>query len=151
MSKRFLPNEEITTPSHDDMQKYLAPLPSGMTFTKVDRSKDAQEVRLLQEEFQLDYPAVIGSLLWILNMFPRLQFAIRKLAKFMNLPDRVHFKGLRHLLHHVQCHHLCGIKFYANVMDAPIAKILFGYGVDPTEAAFFTFADSSWQDCPDTS
>jgi Reverse transcriptase (RNA-dependent DNA polymerase) len=151
MSKRFLPNEEIVAPSAADQQKYLAPLPNGMVFTKEDRSTNENEVRGLQAEFQLNYPSVIGSLLWILNTYPRLQFAIQKLAKFMNLLGRVHFKGLQHLLHHVRCYHLCGLKFYSDVMNAPIAKLLLGQGIDPTKSPFFAFADSSWGDCPDTS
>lgn len=37
------------------------------------------------------------------------------------------------------------------MIDAPVSKLLFGQGIDPSEAPFFAFADSSWQDCPDTS
>jgi hypothetical protein len=69
----------------------------------------------------------------------------------MNLPGRVHFKGLRHLLQHIRCHHLCGLKYFSDVMDSPVAKLLFGQGIDPTTLPFFAFADSSWGDCPDTS
>ena len=151
MCKRFLPNEEIVSPSEADKSKYLAPLPSGMVFTKEDRSKDAFTVKQSEDEFQLKYPVVIGSLLWILNSYPRLQFAIRKLAKFMNLPGKVHFRALKHLLQHVRCHHLCGLTFYSDLMDAPISKLLFDNGIDPAETPLFGFADSSWQDCPDTS
>jgi hypothetical protein len=85
MIKRFLPNEEVMAPSKGDQQKYLALLPNGMIFTKVDCSTDKREVKSLQEEFQLIYPAVIGSLLWILNTYPRLQFPIQKLAKFISM------------------------------------------------------------------
>jgi hypothetical protein len=69
----------------------------------------------------------------------------------MSLPGRVHFKGLRHLLQHICCHHLCGIRFYSDVADAPVSRLFFDNGIDPTESPFYAFADSSWSDCPNTS
>jgi hypothetical protein len=84
-----------------------------------------------------------------LNTYPRLQFSVRKLAKHMRLPGRTHFQTLMHTLHHVRCHHLVGITFYSDVMDAPVSRLMFEYGVDPT-VPLVTYSDSSWQDCPDT-
>jgi len=35
-------------------------------------------------------------------------------------------------------------------MDAPVSQLLFDQGIDPAEFPFYVFADSSWQDCPDS-
>jgi hypothetical protein len=104
---RFLPGFDVLKPSAKDMVKYAAPLPYGFIFTKDDYSKDYFELKKLEDEFQLEYPVVIGCLLWILNTFPRLQFPIRKLAKYMRQTSRQHFWALQFLLHHVRPCQIC--------------------------------------------
>jgi hypothetical protein len=121
-----------------------------MTFTKSDCSANYFELKELEELYRFEYPVVIGCLLWILNTYPRLQFPIRKLAKFMRMPGKRHFHAVQHLLHHIRCHHLNGITYYSDVLDAPISRLLFDQGVDPYDKPFYVFADSLWQDCPDT-
>ena len=115
--------------------------------TKEDCATDLFALKELEYEFQLDYPVVIGCLLWILNTYPRLQFAIRKLAKYMRLPGRTHFRAIQHLLHHIRCNHAFGLTYYSEVLDSPLAKLLFSNNIDPLEYPIFVFADSSWQDC----
>jgi Reverse transcriptase (RNA-dependent DNA polymerase) len=144
--RRFLPESDVVAPSGKDRATYAAPLPRGMTFTKSDCSANYFELKELEELYRFEYPVIIGCLLWILNTYPRLQFPIRKLAKFMRMPGKRHFHAVQHLLHHVRCHHLNGITFYS----ALISRLLFDQGVDPYEKPFYVFADSSWQDCPDT-
>jgi Reverse transcriptase (RNA-dependent DNA polymerase) len=61
MSKRFLPNEEIVALSDKDKQKYLAPLPNGMVFTKEDRSKNEGEVKILQEDSNFLFASWLSS------------------------------------------------------------------------------------------
>ena len=150
MIKRFLPNYDAVTPSQEDVLKYAAPLPNDTIFTKDDCSVNLFALKELETEFQLEYPVVIGCLLWILNTYPRLQFAIRKLAKYMRLPGRTHFRAVQHLLHHIRCNHTFGLTYYSNVLDSPLAKLLFSHNIDPLESPLHIFADSSWQDCPDT-
>ena len=150
MLKRFLPNYDAITPLQQDVTKYAAPLPNDTIFTKEDCATDLFALKELEYEFQLDYPVVIGCLLWILNTYPRLQFAIRKLAKYMRLPGRTHFRAIQHLLHHIRCNHAFGLTYYSEVLDSPLAKLLFSNNIDPLEYPIFVFADSSWQDCPDT-
>ena len=149
LSQRFLPSYEVVSPSTADKRKYSAPLPADFIFTKADQSKDFLAVMRLQEEYGFEFPVGIGCLLWLLNTYPRLQFSVRKLAKFMRLPGREHFAAMLHTMHHVRCHHLVGLTFYSDVLDAPISRLLFEYGVDPT-APLITFSDLSWQDCPDS-
>ncbi len=149
LSVRFLPNFDVLNPSASDKRKYAAPLPADFIFTKSDQSPDYLAVRKLQEEFGFEYPVGAGCLLWLLNGFPRLQFAVRKLAKFMRLPGRDHFAAMLHTLHHVRCNHLLGVTFYSDLLDAPVSRLLFEHALDPT-VPLITFSDSSWQDCPDT-
>jgi hypothetical protein len=151
MCKRFLPNYDVVKPSQQEKEKYSAMLPNNFIFTKEDCSTSYIDTKELEHEFQLEYPVVIGSLLWILNTYPRLQFPIRKLAKYMRLPGRNHFRAVLHLLHHIRCHHTCGLTYYSDVLQAPVSKLLFNQGIDPDTYPFYVFADSSWQDCPDTS
>jgi hypothetical protein len=150
MCSRFLPNHELAKPSAKDCTKYSAPLPTNFIFTKADCSSTSNEYRKLVEEFGFEYPIAIGCLLWILNTYPRLQFSIRKLAKFTRNPGLPHFKAILHLLHHVRCHHAAGLRYYSGVFDAPVSRLLFDEGIDPAKSPFYVFADSSWQDCPDT-
>jgi hypothetical protein len=118
-------------------------------FTKDDLSKNLKEVKDLTEEFGIEYPAAIGSLLWILHTYPRLRFAVCKLAKCMSRPGKRHFKALMHLLHHVRCHHSTGITFYSRPSRSPLGRILDEVGID-TNTELVAATDSSWQDCPDT-
>ena len=150
MSKRFFPKYDIEHPNDRDIAKYAAPLPSGFIFTKEDCSKNYFELKKLEEEFRIEYATAIGCLLWILNTFPRLQFGIRKLAKYMRNPGRMHFQALMHMLHHVRCNHTNGLTYYSDPARAPISELIFSQNIHPTESTFYVFADSSWQDCPDT-
>jgi hypothetical protein len=149
MCARFLPNDAITNPSQSDKLKYTSPLPNEFVFTKADQSETFVDVMKLQEEFNFEYPVVMGCLLWILNTFSRLQFPIRKLAKFMRLPGRNHFRAMLHLLHHIRCYHLNGLTYYSEVQNAPLAQLLFNENIDPTIPCI-VYSDSSWQDDPDT-
>ena len=148
-SARFLPNYDAVNPYVADQRKYSAPLPIDFIFTRKDLSPDQLAVRRLEEEFGFEFPVCVGCLLWLLNTYTRLQFSVRKHAKFMRLPGRPHFTAIMHTLHHIRCNHLFGLTFYSNVMDAPVARLLFEHGVDPT-APLIAFTDSSWQDCPDS-
>jgi len=149
MIARFLPNAEIVKPSDADCSKYLAPLPSGFVFTKEDRSVDIEAQNKLIAEFGFEYPSAVGCCIWLLNGYPRLQFAVRKLARFMQLPGRKHYQALIHLLHHVRCHHKTGTKFYSDFARSPIHEMLRKNNIT-FEGALFLMTDSSWQDCVDT-
>ena len=145
---RFLTGCEIEKPTKDDKQRYAAPLPTDFIFSKADCSKDYLAVKKLQDTFGFEYPAVIGCMLWLLHTFPRFQFPVRKLARFMRLPGHKHYMALYHLLHHLRCHHLSGLTFYSDCLNAPVSQMLFSEGVDPS-SPLIAFSDSSWQDCVD--
>jgi hypothetical protein len=83
----------------------------------------------LQEELGFEYAAAIGSLVYLMNTFVRLTFAIRKLAKFMQYPGRTHVKKLKHLLQHVRCHRCtAGIKFYCDIRASPLYQFMISIG-----------------------
>ena len=125
------------------------PLPSDFIETKKDCSESDSDVEQLSTEYRIDYPSVIGSLIYLLNTRPDITFAVTKLAKFMRTPGRNHFKALVHLLHYVNDNSNYGLKFYRKVEDSPIYKILRKVKIDPIHD-IFGIHDSSWQDCPDT-
>ena len=151
MCVSLLPQFSATDIDEESKQKYASMLPSNFIFTKADNSASYFELKELENEFGLSFPVAIGCLIWVLNTYPRLQFPIRKLAKFMRAPGRVHFKALVHLLHHIRCYHTDGLTYYSQVIDSPLAQLLHSQNIDPHQSAFVAFADSSWQDCPDTS
>jgi len=149
MSLRFLPLFDNVNISAKDKLKYAAPLPSDIIFTKADCSTDYFEVKKLQEELGFEYPVGGGCLLWLLNTYPKLQFAVRKLVKFSRMPGKNHFRAMLHTFHHIRCFHLVGLTFYSDVMDAPVSRLLFENDIPPNHP-LIAYSDSSWQDCPDT-
>jgi hypothetical protein len=92
-------------------------------------------------------------LIYLMNTFVKLNYAIRKLARFMQFPGRTHFKLLHHLLRHIQCHRCSGgIKFYANNKLSPLYQLLADNNLkDYGDYPMLLLADTSFQDCPDTS
>ena len=53
-----------------------------------------------------------------------LSFAVHKLAKFSANPGKVHFEGLIHLLIYIREKKTLGLKYYADLNDAPVTDIL---------------------------
>ena len=78
-----------------------------------------------------------------------LSFAVQKLAKFSENPGKVHFEGLVHLLRYIRENKTLGLKYYADLNDAPVTDILRQANLK-TRNHLMTFSDSSWQDFPDT-
>ena len=76
-------------------------------------------------------------------------FSVHKLAKFSANPGKVHFEGLVHLLRYIRDNKKLGLKYYADMNDAPVTDILRQTNIK-TKNHLMDFSDSSWQDCPDT-
>ena len=53
-----------------------------------------------------------------------LSFAVQKLAKFSASPGKVNFEGLIHLLRYIRYNKTLGLKYYADLNDAPVTDIL---------------------------
>jgi hypothetical protein len=109
------------------------------------------EVKHLEDEFGFKYASVIGMSILSMNTFVYLHFAIRKLAKFMIRPGRVHYAAAAHLLRHLRCNtRTGGLTYYSDLSKAPVTLLLASIGA-LTDFPLVMFTDSSWQDCPDTS
>ena len=78
-----------------------------------------------------------------------LSFAVHKLEKFSENPGKVHFEGLVHLLIYIRYKNTLGLKYYADLNDAPVTDLLRQANIQ-TKNYFMGFSDSSWQDFPDT-
>ena len=74
---------------------------------------------------------------------------MHKLEKFSTNSGKVHFEGLVHLLRYIRDNTTLGLKYYANMNDAPVSDILIQSSIK-TENQLMVFSDFSWQDVPDT-
>ena len=74
--------------------------------------------------FNIHYRACIGSLIYLFSTRVYLSFAVQKLAKFSANPGRVHFEELIHLLRYIRDNKTLGLKYYADLNDAPETDIL---------------------------
>ena len=78
-----------------------------------------------------------------------LSFEVHKLEKFSANTGKVHLEGLIHLLRYIRDNNTLGLKYYADLNDAPVTDILRQANIN-TKNHLMAFSDSSWQDCPDT-
>ena len=53
-----------------------------------------------------------------------LSFAVNKLAKFSENTGKVHFEGLVHILIYIRDNKNLGLKYYADMNDAPVTGLL---------------------------
>ena len=53
-----------------------------------------------------------------------LSFSVCKLAKFSANPGKVHFEGLIRLLRYIRDNKTLGLKYYADINDAPVTDLL---------------------------
>jgi hypothetical protein len=126
-------------------------LPSGFVATKQDLANDMFEVKRLKDEFGFKYASIVGMLIFAMNTFVYLHFAIQKVAKFMMRPGRVHHVAVTHLQRHLRCNTCtAGITYYSDLSTAPVTQLLVSIGA-PTDFPLVMFTNSSRQDCPDTS
>ena len=88
-------------------------------------------------------------MIYLLSTRADLSFAVHKFANFSANPCKVHFEGLVHLLRYIRDNKTLGLKYYADLNDAPVTDILRQANIK-TNNHLVAFSDSSWQDCPDT-
>ena len=72
-----------------------------------------------------------------------LSFAVHKLAKFSANPGKVHFEGLVHLLRYIRDNNTLGLKYYADLNDAPVTDLLRQANIN-TKNNLMAFSDSRW-------
>ena len=71
-----------------------------------------------------------------------LSFSVHKLAKFSENPSKVHFEGLIHLLRYIRDNKTLGLKYYADLNDAPVTNLLIQANIK-TKNHLMPFSDSS--------
>ena len=103
---------------------YKTTLPADMIFTKEGVSTSDEQVEKLTRKFNIHYRACIGSLIYLFSKRVDLIFAVQKLAKFSANPGKVHFEGLIHLLRYIRDNKNFGLKYYADLNDAPVTDLL---------------------------
>ena len=74
---------------------------------------------------------------------------MHKVAKFSTNPDKVHSEGLINILSYIRENNTLGLKYYADMNDAPVSELLRQASIK-NENHLMDFSDSSWQDFPDT-
>ena len=95
-----------------------------MIFTKEDVSNSDEQVEKLTREYNIHSKACIRSLIYILSTRVDLSFVVHKLAKFSENPSKVQFEGLIPLLRYIRDNKILGLKYYADLNDAPVTDIL---------------------------
>ena len=78
-----------------------------------------------------------------------LSFAVNKLANVSANPGKVQFEGLIHLLRYIRGNKPLGLKYYADMNDAPVTDLLRQANIK-TKNNLMDFSDSSWQYFPYT-
>ena len=78
-----------------------------------------------------------------------LNVSVYKLAKSLANPGKVHFEVLVHLLRYIRDNKTLGLKYYADMNDAPVSDLLRQASIK-TENHLVDFSDSSWQYCTDS-
>jgi hypothetical protein len=99
--QRYIKHTSDAAITQQMRDRYSTPIPTTATFTKEDCSTNYTEVTKIEHEFGFEYAAVVGFLIYLVNTYTRLNFVIRKVARFMQYPGSVHFKLLLHLLRHL--------------------------------------------------
>ena len=127
---------------------YKTTLQADTIFTKEDVSTSDEQIEKLTREYNIHYRACIVSLIYLLSTRVDLSFAVHKLEKFSANPGKVHFEVLVHLLRYIRDNKTLGLKYYADLNDAPVTDILRQTNIK-TKNHLMDFSDSSWQYCPD--
>ena len=128
------------------------PLPSNFVPTRKDCPTTEIQTKEVKLRFgNLHYRAVIGALLYVSCCTrPDIAYAVNKLAKFSNSPGIIHYRAMLHLIGYIKNTSCKYLKFYSNLKESPVYKILEENKIKIDDDTVVTFTDSSWNDCIDT-
>ena len=144
--RRFLDKARIP----ETQRHIFTPLSTEFKASKKDLAQSEEESKEIQRQYNIDYPACVGHLIYLSYTRTDILYAVNKLAKFNRKPGKYHMDNIVHLLRYLRDSPNYGIKFYSNYEEAPIYQALKQNGID-TSRELITFSDSSWQDDPDSS
>ncbi len=125
------------------------PLPLDFIPTLDDCSLDEVAAEHLSVEYNINYASCIGSLIYLTMTRIDITHAVNKLAKFSHRTGKSHFEALFHVLRYLRDNCYLGIKFYSNLEEAPLIKMLHSQNIEQHHP-FFGFSDSSWSDDVDS-
>ena len=121
---------------------YKTTLPADIIFTKQDVSTSDEQIEKLTREYNIQYRAFIGSLIYLFSTRVDFSFSLHKLAKFSANPGKAHFEGLVHLLIYIRDNKTLGLKYYADLNDAPVTDLLRQSNIN-IKNHLMAFSDSS--------
>ena len=124
------------------------PLPSNFVPTRKDCPTTEIQTKEIKLRFgNLHYRAVIGALLYLSCCTrPDIAYALNKLAKFSNSPGIIHNRAMLHLIGYIKNTSSKYLKFYSNLKESPIHKVLRENKITIDEDTVVTFTNSSWND-----
>ena len=71
---------------------YKTTLPYDIIFTKYDAYTFNEKIEKLTREFNINYRACIGQLIYLLSTRVDLSFSVHKLVKFLSKTGKLHFE-----------------------------------------------------------
>ena len=143
--QRFLGSVRLPVSS----TKHTTPLPRDFVASKDHLCDNAEASKALQEQYNLDFRAFIGCLIYLMYTRVDIVFVVNKLAKFTHCPSEYHLKCAVHLLCYLRDFPTYGIRFYSDWTHSRTYRTLQVHNI-PSESTIVGYSDSSWQDCPDT-
>ena len=85
---------------------------------------------------------------WFIDLFivykSGLEFFSAQVRKVSANPGKVHFEGLVHLLRYIGDNTTLGLKYYADINDAPVSELLRQASIK-TKNQLMAFSDFSWK------
>ena len=144
--RRFLDTAGVP----ETQRKINTPLPFDFKSTKEDQAKDEDKSKEIQKEYNIDFAACVGCLIYLSYTRYDILYAVNKLTKFTRKPGKAHMDAIVHVLRYLRDNPTLGIRYYANWNESPLCKMLKENGLS-TNNELVTFSDSSWQDDIDTS
>ena len=103
---------------------YKTIFPYDMIFTKYDAYTSDEKVDKLNREYQYSLQSFYWIIYYLISTRVGLSFSVHKLANFSSNPGKVHFEGLLHILRYIRDNKTLGLKFHADMNDAPVSEIL---------------------------
>ena len=144
--RRFLDTARVP----ETQRHFFTPLPADFKASRKDLAPTEEESKEIQRQYNIDYPACVGCLIYLSYTRTDILYAVNKLAKFNRQPGRFHMDSIVHLLRYIRDSPSFGIKYYSDYEQSPVHKMLKQNGIN-TNRELVTFSDSSWQDDPDNS
>ena len=126
--KKILPVDALWSKEPDKE----TPLPEGIKISKDWEPKTQDDLKEIIKWFEgIDYRGCIGALIFLmLGTRYDINFAVTKLAKYVNNHGSKHYQCLSHFLRYLRRHPNLALRFYHHYEDSPIyvdlQKIDFG-------------------------